>query len=101
VEGRASLADFRDPHHQWTGGGDVDIWHVEEAPTDPADRSGVYDQHREDAGDAFGSVAIVHATSPEAAAERARQEARETSERIHREVARKRSDPRRRVAHRW
>ncbi|MFJ6901963.1 hypothetical protein [Streptomyces hokutonensis] len=73
---------------QWRGGGDVDIWHVEEAPADPGERSDRCDEHREAADDAFGSVEIVYATSPEAAAERARREARATSERIHREADR-------------
>ncbi|WP_455357180.1 hypothetical protein [Streptomyces sp. SYSU K217416] len=70
---------------QWQGGGDVDIWHVEEAPADPGERSDLCDEYREDARDAFGSVEIVYAASPEAAAEQARREAHETSERIHRE----------------
>ncbi|NUK21645.1 hypothetical protein [Streptomyces lunaelactis] len=73
---------------QWKGGGDVDIWHVEEAPADPGERADLYDEYREDADNAFGSVEIVYATSPEAAAERARREARETSERIHRALTR-------------
>ena len=73
---------------QWRGGGDVDIWHVEEVPADPGERTDRGDKHREDADDAFASVEIVYATSPEAAAERARREARATSERIHREADR-------------
>ncbi|MGW1107933.1 hypothetical protein [Streptomyces sp. NPDC002540] len=64
------------------------VWHVEEASADPGDRSDIHDEYAEDARDSFGSVEIVYASSPEAAAERARQEARETSERIHRELAR-------------
>ncbi|MFJ9544140.1 hypothetical protein ACIRPX_44025 [Streptomyces sp. NPDC101225] len=73
---------------QWKGGGDVDIWHVEEAPIDPGELSDLCEQHTVDAEDAFGSVEIVYAASPEAAAEQARREARETSERIHRELTR-------------
>lgn len=71
---------------QWKGGGDVDIWHVEEAPANPGERTDLCDEYREDADNAFGSVEIVYAGSPEAAAEQARREARETSERIHREL---------------
>ncbi|TVZ84741.1 hypothetical protein [Streptomyces sp. BK340] len=73
---------------QWKGGGDVDIWHVEEAPTDPGELSDLCEQHTVNAEDAFGSVEIVYAASPEAAAEQARREASETSERIHRELTR-------------
>ncbi|MFF0795161.1 hypothetical protein [Streptomyces spiralis] len=73
---------------QWTGGGDVDIWHVEEAPADPGELSDLCEQHTVDAEDAFGSVEVVYAASPEAAAEQARREASETSERIHRELTR-------------
>ncbi|MET7686339.1 hypothetical protein [Streptomyces sp. NPDC005423] len=73
---------------QWKGGGDVDIWHVEEAPTDPGELSDQCEQHTVAAEDAFGSVEIVYAASPEAAAEQARREASETSERIHRELTR-------------
>ncbi len=73
---------------QWKGGGNVDIWHVEEAPTDPGELSDLCEQHTVDAEDAFGSVEIVYAASPEAAAEQARREASETSERIHRELTR-------------
>ncbi|MFE2473931.1 hypothetical protein [Streptomyces mirabilis] len=72
---------------QWKGGG-VDIWHVEEAPADPGERADLCDEYREDADNAFGSVEIVYAASPEAAAAQARREARETSERIHRELTR-------------
>ncbi|WP_019074684.1 hypothetical protein [Streptomyces hokutonensis] len=70
---------------QWRGGGNIDIWHVEEAPADPGERSDRCDEYREAADEAFGSVEIVYATSPQHAAEQARQEAHETSERIHRE----------------
>ncbi|MEU1036928.1 hypothetical protein ABZ402_51880 [Streptomyces mirabilis] len=73
---------------QWQGGGDVEIWHVEEAPTDPGELSDLCEQRTVDADDAFGSVEIVYAASPEAAAEQARREASETSERIHRELTR-------------
>lgn len=73
---------------QWKGGGDVDIWHVEEAHADPGERADLCDEYREDADNAFGSVEIVYAASPEGAAEQARREARETSERIHRELTR-------------
>ncbi|WP_369228755.1 hypothetical protein AB5J56_00020 [Streptomyces sp. R21] len=73
---------------QWQGGDDVDIWHVEEAPADPEERADLCEEYREDADNAFGSIEIVYAASPEAAADKARQEARETSERIHREVTR-------------
>ncbi|MEU5894492.1 hypothetical protein ABZ835_48185 [Streptomyces sp. NPDC047461] len=72
---------------QWKGGGEVDIWHVAEAPTDPGERADVHEQHQGDADEAFGSVNVVYATSPQDAADRARLEARETSERIHRESA--------------
>ncbi|MFD6343650.1 hypothetical protein ACFWF9_02845 [Streptomyces roseolus] len=68
-------------------GGNVDIWHVTEAPADPAARSRLHDEYAEAADDAFGSVNIVHATSKDAAADQARQEARETSERIGRDLA--------------
>ncbi|PWI04909.1 hypothetical protein DIZ27_42410 [Streptomyces sp. NWU339] len=71
---------------QWTGGGDVDIWHVEEAPADPGERADVHEQHQEDAEETFGSVNVVYAASPQAAADQARREARETSDRIHREL---------------
>ncbi|WP_406469813.1 hypothetical protein [Streptomyces sp. NBC_01615] len=73
---------------QWKGGGDVDIWHVEEAPADPGERADVHERYCEDAEEAFGSVNVVYAASPQAAAEQARQEAHETSERIHRELTR-------------
>jgi hypothetical protein len=73
---------------QWTGGGDVDIWHVEEAPTDPGDQADVHQQYSQDAEETFGSVNVVYATSPQAAADQAHREARETSERIHREFTR-------------
>ncbi|MFC8895832.1 hypothetical protein [Streptomyces cinereoruber] len=73
---------------QWMGGGCIDIWRVEKAPSDPTERSRLHDEYSEDAEDAFGSVEIVYATSEDTAAERARQEARETSERIQREVPR-------------
>ncbi|MEU9919485.1 hypothetical protein [Streptomyces sp. NPDC051001] len=72
---------------QWKGGGEVDIWHVAEAPTDPGERADVHERHQVDADEAFGSVNVVYATSPQDAADRARLEARETSERIHRESA--------------
>ncbi|PBC92361.1 hypothetical protein BX281_0008 [Streptomyces sp. Ag82_O1-15] len=49
---------------QWTGGGDVDIWHVEEAPADPGERADLCDEYREDADNAFGSVEIVYAAKP-------------------------------------
>ncbi|MFJ7097203.1 hypothetical protein ACIQWL_44420 [Streptomyces mirabilis] len=52
---------------QWKGGSDVDIWHVEEAPADPGERADLCDEYREDADNAFGSVEIVYAASPEAA----------------------------------
>ncbi|MFI8169725.1 hypothetical protein ACIGAN_25660 [Streptomyces sp. NPDC085931] len=71
---------------QWKGGGEVEIWHIEEAPADPAARAEAHDQHACDAEDSFGSVDVVYATSPEAAAEQARREARQTSERIHRDL---------------
>ncbi|MET7725443.1 hypothetical protein [Streptomyces mirabilis] len=64
------------------------IWHVEEALTDPSELSDLCEQHTVDAEDAFGSVEIVYAASPEAAAKQARREASETSERIHRELTR-------------
>ncbi|SNX88665.1 hypothetical protein SAMN06272735_9155 [Streptomyces sp. TLI_55] len=73
---------------QWKGGGDVDIWHVEEAPSDPGERADLCEQYTVDADDAFSSVEIVYAASPQAAAEQARREARETSERIHRDLTR-------------
>ncbi|MGW0770724.1 hypothetical protein [Streptomyces sp. NPDC002676] len=73
---------------QWTGGGDVDIWHVEAAPADPGERADVHEQHQEDAEETFGSVNVVYAASPQAAADQARREARETSERNHRELTR-------------
>ncbi|OIJ99028.1 hypothetical protein BIV25_11020 [Streptomyces sp. MUSC 14] len=73
---------------QWTGGGDVDIWHVEEAPADPGERADVHEQHQEDAEETFGSVNVVYAASPQAAADQARRLARETSERLHRERTR-------------
>ncbi|MGW7410171.1 hypothetical protein ACWGI9_41965 [Streptomyces sp. NPDC054833] len=73
---------------QWTGGGDVDIWHVEKAPADPGERADVHEQHKEDAEETFGSVDVVYAASPQAAADQARRKARETSERIHREFTR-------------
>ncbi|MCX4624908.1 hypothetical protein [Streptomyces albogriseolus] len=73
---------------QWQGGGEVDIWHVEEAPADPDARADAHEQHASDAETAFGSVNVVYATSPQAAADRARREARRTSERIHRDLTR-------------
>jgi len=72
---------------QWSGG-DVDIWRVEEAPADPGERADVHDQHQLDAEEAFGSVEVVYASSPQEAATGARREARETSERISRGRAR-------------
>ncbi|MDV9174230.1 hypothetical protein R6V09_29490 [Streptomyces sp. W16] len=73
---------------QWQGGGDVDIWHVEEAPADPGERSDRCEEYREEADTTSGSVEIVYAANPQAAAEQARQQARATSERIHRETRR-------------
>ncbi|MEW1648433.1 hypothetical protein [Streptomyces sp. NPDC091219] len=73
---------------QWRGAGTVDVWQVEEAPADPGERSDRGDEHREAAEDAFGSVEVVYAISPEAAAEGARREARATSQRIRRETGR-------------
>ncbi|MET7899078.1 hypothetical protein [Streptomyces mirabilis] len=70
------------------GRGDVDIWHVEEAPADPGERADLCAEYPEHADNAFGSVEIVYAASPETAAEQARREASETSERIHRELTR-------------
>ncbi|MGA5810964.1 hypothetical protein ACPC39_33210 [Streptomyces cellulosae] len=49
---------------QWTGGGEVDIWHVEEAPADPDARAGAHEQHASDAETDFGSVNVVYSTSP-------------------------------------
>ncbi|MFE9976235.1 hypothetical protein ACFYRD_37395 [Streptomyces hirsutus] len=71
---------------QWQGGGDVDIWHVEEAPADPGERADVHEQHQDAAEETFSSVNVVYAASPQAAADQARREARETSDRIHREL---------------
>ncbi|MET7608161.1 hypothetical protein ABZS96_38215 [Streptomyces avermitilis] len=71
---------------QWKGGGDVDVWHMEEAPADPGERADVHEQYCQDAEEAFGSVNVVYATSLEAAAEQGRREAHETSERIHRDA---------------
>ncbi|MFB7424775.1 hypothetical protein ACFC0K_16030 [Streptomyces hydrogenans] len=70
----------------WSGG-DVDIWHVEEAPIDPTARSLLHDEHSNAADDAFGSVNIVYATSKKAAADQARQEARAVNEQIARDLA--------------
>lgn len=69
---------------QWKGDGEVDVWHVEEAPADPDARADAHEQHASDAETAFGSVNVVYATNPQAAADQARHEARQTSERIHR-----------------
>ncbi|MER5602362.1 hypothetical protein ABT085_35520, partial [Streptomyces sp. NPDC002265] len=73
---------------QWTGGGDVDIWHVEQAPANPGEWADVYAQYSEDAEEAFGSVNVVYAASPQAAADQARRQARETHARIRRDLAR-------------
>lgn len=73
---------------QWKGGGEVDVWHVEEAAAGPDARADAHEQHASDAETAFGSVDVVYATSPQAAAEQARREAQQTSERIHRDLAR-------------
>jgi hypothetical protein len=73
---------------QWQGGGNIAIWHVEEAPADPGERSDRCEEYREEADTAFGSVEIVYAASPQDATEQARREARETSERIHRDKRR-------------
>ncbi|MFE0640180.1 hypothetical protein ACFW2Y_00910 [Streptomyces sp. NPDC058877] len=72
----------------WTGGGRLDIWRIEEAPSNIAERSRLHDEYSEAAEDAFGSVEIVYATSEDTAAERARHEARETTERTRREAPR-------------
>ncbi|MEU8868042.1 hypothetical protein [Streptomyces umbrinus] len=60
---------------QWLGGGKIDIWRVEEAPSDPDERATAHEQYWQDAEDAFGSVEVVYATNPETAAEQARREA--------------------------
>lgn len=69
---------------QWKGDGRVDVWHVEEAPAAPGARADAHEQHASDAETAFGSVNVVYATSPQAAADQARHEARQTGKRIHR-----------------
>ncbi|MET8808629.1 hypothetical protein [Streptomyces sp. NPDC004546] len=61
---------------------------MEEAPGDPGERADVHEQHQEDAEDPFDNVNVVYAASPQAAADQARREARETSKRIHRELTR-------------
>ncbi|MGW4102012.1 hypothetical protein [Streptomyces sp. NPDC004976] len=71
---------------QWKGDGEVDVWHVEEAPADPDARADAHEQHASDAETAFASVNVVYATSPQAAADQTRHEARQTSERIHHDL---------------
>ncbi|GHF15045.1 hypothetical protein GCM10014715_82950 [Streptomyces spiralis] len=73
---------------RWRGGGDFDSWHVEEAPRRSGEWADVHEQRQEDAEGIFGSVNVVYAASPQAAADQARREAREISDRIHRERTR-------------
>ncbi|MEU0949867.1 hypothetical protein ABZ379_45505 [Streptomyces canus] len=95
----ASTPAPQDPHRpffvigQWKGGGTVDIWHVEEAPADPSARADAHERHAADADETFGSVNVVYASSPQDAAEQARREAHETSERIQREAAQRPGPP--------
>lgn len=71
---------------QWKGDGEVDVWHVEEAPADPDARADAHEQHASDAETAFSSINVVYATSPQAAADQTRRETRQTSERIHHDL---------------
>ncbi|MEU6579047.1 hypothetical protein [Streptomyces sp. NPDC046805] len=71
---------------QWKSGGDIAIWHVEEPPTDPGEQADAHEQQLQDAEETFASVNVIYATNPQAAADQARREACETSERIHRDL---------------
>ncbi|MFD8396730.1 hypothetical protein ACFV2N_48300 [Streptomyces sp. NPDC059680] len=60
---------------------------MEEAPTDPGEQPDAHEQHQEDAEETFASVNVIYACQPAGAtADQARREARETNDRIHREL---------------
>ncbi|MFE7077120.1 hypothetical protein ACFU96_44250 [Streptomyces sp. NPDC057620] len=71
---------------RWSGP-EIDVWKIEEAPRDPAERDDLLEEYRLDAEDAGGSIEIVYADTGAQAEETARREAEETAERISRSLA--------------